>query len=55
MSYDDAMAARTAIEHMNGFQVGNKRLKVQIKQGDDDDQSGGGMGHTGMNNQYRPY
>lgn len=31
MSYDSVISAETAIEHMNGFQIGNKRLKVQHK------------------------
>jgi hypothetical protein len=31
VSYDSVMAAESAIEQMNGFQIGNKRLKVQHK------------------------
>jgi len=31
VSYDSIMSAELAIEHMNGFQIGNKRLKVQHK------------------------
>lgn len=31
VSYDSVVAADTAIEQMNGFQIGNKRLKVQHK------------------------
>ncbi|KAI2489546.1 RNA recognition motif containing protein [Fragilaria crotonensis] len=31
VSYDSVMAAEAAIEQMNGFQIGNKRLKVQHK------------------------
>ena len=31
MSYDSVDSANTAIEQMNGFQIGNKRLKVQHK------------------------
>lgn len=31
MSYDSIIAAEQAIEQMNGFQIGNKRLKVQHK------------------------
>ncbi|XP_064387825.1 CUGBP Elav-like family member 5 isoform X2 [Halichondria panicea] len=31
VSYDNAMAAQTAIATMNGFQVRNKKLKVQLK------------------------
>jgi len=31
VSYDSVMSAESAIEQMNGFQIGNKRLKVQHK------------------------
>lgn len=31
VSYDSVISAETAIEQMNGFQIGNKRLKVQHK------------------------
>ena len=31
VSYDSVMSAEAAIEQMNGFQIGNKRLKVQHK------------------------
>ena len=31
VSYDNAMSAQLAIQAMNGFQVGMKRLKVQLK------------------------
>ncbi|UYV80350.1 CELF2 [Cordylochernes scorpioides] len=31
VSYDNPMSAQTAIQHMNGFQIGMKRLKVQLK------------------------
>lgn len=31
VSYDSVAAASSAIEQMNGFQIGNKRLKVQHK------------------------
>ena len=31
VSYDSVTAAASAIEQMNGFQIGNKRLKVQHK------------------------
>ena len=31
VSYDSVHAADQAIEQMNGFQIGNKRLKVQHK------------------------
>lgn len=31
VSYDNAVSALAAIQAMNGFQVGTKRLKVQLK------------------------
>lgn len=31
VSYDSVISAEQAIEQMNGFQIGNKRLKVQHK------------------------
>ncbi|KAG7205033.1 hypothetical protein KM043_005417 [Ampulex compressa] len=31
VSYDNAASAQTAIQAMNGFQIGTKRLKVQLK------------------------
>ena len=31
VSYDNATAAQNAIHAMHGFQIGNKRLKVQLK------------------------
>ena len=31
VSYDNAMSAQSAIQAMNGFQMGTKRLKVQLK------------------------
>jgi len=31
VSYDSVISAELAIEHMNGFQIGSKRLKVQHK------------------------
>ena len=31
VSYDNPMSAGSAIQSMNGFQIGNKRLKVQLK------------------------
>jgi RNA recognition motif-containing protein len=31
VSYDSVMSAEAAIEQMNGFQIGTKRLKVQHK------------------------
>lgn len=41
VSYDTVVAAEQAIEQMNGFQIGNKRLKVQHKR-----VHGGGYVHT---------
>jgi hypothetical protein len=40
VSYDNAESAHAAIAAMNGFQIGGKRLKVQIKK--DGGGSGGG-------------
>jgi len=31
VSFDNAMSAQAAIQSMNGFQIGMKRLKVQLK------------------------
>ncbi|KAL1122180.1 hypothetical protein AAG570_003585 [Ranatra chinensis] len=31
VSYDNALSAQSAIQNMNGFQIGTKRLKVQLK------------------------
>ena len=31
VSYDNPMAATNAIQSMNGYQIGIKRLKVQLK------------------------
>lgn len=31
VSYDNALSASAAIQAMNGFQIGMKRLKVQLK------------------------
>ena len=31
VSYDNAASAQNAIHAMHGFQIGNKRLKVQLK------------------------
>ena len=31
VSYDNPIAAQAAIQAMNGFQIGMKRLKVQLK------------------------
>jgi len=44
VSYDSTMSAESAIEQMNGFQIGNKRLKVQHKRVH-------GHGHNGMSQQ----
>uniref|UniRef100_A0A0N5AL45 CUGBP Elav-like family member 2 n=1 Tax=Syphacia muris TaxID=451379 RepID=A0A0N5AL45_9BILA len=33
VSYDNAVAAQNAISALNGFQIGSKRLKVQLKRG----------------------
>lgn len=35
VSYDNIVSAQKAISGMNGFQIGSKRLKVQIKRGKD--------------------
>lgn len=50
VSYDNPNSAKNAINKMNGLQVGAKRLKVQLKKGDDDD-----MGMMSANNKYQPY
>jgi len=31
VSYDNPVSAQAAIQAMNGFQIGMKRLKVQLK------------------------
>lgn len=31
VSYDNPMSAQSAINAMNGFSIGSKRLKVQLK------------------------
>lgn len=36
VSYDNAYAAQSSVLHMNGFMVGGKRLKVQLKRGEMD-------------------
>ncbi|XP_076045922.1 bruno 1 isoform X10 [Oratosquilla oratoria] len=36
VSYESAMDAQRAIQHMNGQQIGNKRLKVQLKRSKSD-------------------
>jgi len=35
VSYDNAISAQAAIQAMNGFQIGMKRLKVQLKRAKD--------------------
>ena len=51
VSFDTPEAAQVAIAQMNGFQVGQKRLKVQLKtQGKPGGSGGGGGGGGG-----RPY
>ena len=35
VSYDNPYSAHSAVAHMNGFMVGSKRLKVQLKRGDE--------------------
>ncbi|VDN04390.1 unnamed protein product [Thelazia callipaeda] len=35
VSFDNAVSARNAISALNGFQIGSKRLKVQLKRGKD--------------------
>jgi RNA recognition motif-containing protein len=42
VSYDSVIAAEQAIEQMNGFQIGNKRLKVQHKRVHGSHGGGGG-------------
>ncbi len=36
MSYDNPLSAQNAINSMNGFQIGMKRLKVQLKRNRND-------------------
>ena len=36
VSYDNPMSAQQAIQAMNGFQIGMKRLKVQLKRAKND-------------------
>ena len=36
VSYDNAVSAQAAIQSMNGFQIGMKRLKVQLKRSKND-------------------
>jgi RNA recognition motif-containing protein len=65
VSYESFDSANAAIESMNGFQIGSKRLKVQHKRvggGPDDDMfpshhmggGGGGGGRGGFNNNPSP-
>jgi CUG-BP- and ETR3-like factor len=47
VSYDSVISAESAIEQMNGFQIGNKRLKVQHKRVHNNgggNRGGGGQG-----------
>ena len=37
VSYDNPYSAQAAVVHMNGFMIGNKRLKVQLKRGEGPD------------------
>ena len=46
VSYDSVISAESAIEQMNGFQIGNKRLKVQHKRVHGNN-GGGGQQHGG--------
>lgn len=39
VSYEDAKYAELAIKHLNGLQMGTKRLKVEIKKGDNGEES----------------
>ena len=50
VSYDSVISAESAIEQMNGFQIGNKRLKVQHKRVHDNNGGGnrGGGGGQGQ-------
>mmetsp|Transcript_15097 Transcript_15097/g.24423 ORF Transcript_15097/g.24423 Transcript_15097/m.24423 type:complete len:282 (+) Transcript_15097:2-847(+) len=43
VSYDSVISAESAIEQMNGFQIGNKRLKVQHKRVHGNNAGGGGQ------------
>lgn len=36
VSYDNPVSAQAAIQAMNGFQIGMKRLKVQLKRSKND-------------------
>lgn len=36
VSFDNPASAQTAIQALNGFQIGMKRLKVQLKRGNKD-------------------
>jgi RNA recognition motif-containing protein len=35
VSYDNPLSSQAAIQAMNGFQIGTKRLKVQLKRSKD--------------------
>jgi len=45
VSYDSVISAESAIEQMNGFQIGNKRLKVQHKRVHGNNGGGGNRGN----------
>lgn len=36
VSYDNPVSSQAAIQSMNGFQIGMKRLKVQLKRSKND-------------------
>jgi len=53
VSYDNPMSANAAVQRMNGFQASNgKRLKVDIKKGEDED---GGPTSSMSSNKFNPY
>lgn len=54
ISYDNHQSALTAIEKMNGYSVGNKKLKVQLKKGDGDEENFTSSGSSG-GNKYTPF
>ena len=47
-SYDSPASAQKAVAMMNGFAVAGKRLKVELKKGDDSD----GPGYPDMGNMH---
>merc|ERR1712061_699030 len=50
VSYDNSLSAQTAINAMNGFTIGPKRLKVQLKKRRGGNQGGGNSGGGNNNN-----